>query len=546
MLESKYKRLEYLQSSGTQWIDTGILANDETGMQVDVQYLNNSDTVCIGSRAEITNSRCFIGNASSGYYYGWNIIDYTNRPVHDLNRNILSLNYYNSRKRIFNGTTLTDTLETLYTQTGNIYLFVANNNGSAGYKSSVKMYSAQITQGSTLVRNFIPVLRKSDNEIGMLDLIEGKFYGNAGTGKFTANLDVMYALIQGTPTVQDGRVWGFSTTNYLKLDRILNIDNKTWEYQIKFRLNQKNIAQALGQRLIISTIIGDNNKIRYYTTNSSVFNGDYGSHILSLNQDYYFKIVYNGSSYTSYISKDGKTWEVDITSGTTSIVIPSPSDNGVIGSNLNTNTYIHGTIDLNRSYIKIDDTKYKLQAVVGYTKVGSPTITDGVASGFSASDYLETSADFNNQTAYTNGIIVQVAITMPNTEISETGCPLGFGFSSANLDGFTINVSNILAWRIFGDTNILRNYNKPLVLGQSYVIRGIIENGVATLYCGSDEEHLELYATKTLQLGTYRTPAPATIGCGHKHTTIFTGSIDLNSTYIKINNKLWFNGLPNN
>ena len=205
MLDTKYKRLEYIQSSGTQYIDTGILANDETGMQVDVQWLNNSDTVCIGSRGTSTATRCFIGSATTGFYLSWNELG-SSRPAHNLNRNVLSLNFYNNRKKIFNGTDLSDTLQTLATQTGNIYLFVANDNGSASLKSSVKMYSAQITQGNQLVRNFIPVYDTLTQKYGMWESVQGKFYGNAGTGDFKGSI-VGYTVV-GSPTITDGVVSG--------------------------------------------------------------------------------------------------------------------------------------------------------------------------------------------------------------------------------------------------------------------------------------------------------------------------------------------------
>jgi len=39
-----------------------------------------------------------------------------------------------------------------------------------------------------LVRDFIPVLRKSDNKPGMLDKVNNVFYTNAGTDEFTYEL----------------------------------------------------------------------------------------------------------------------------------------------------------------------------------------------------------------------------------------------------------------------------------------------------------------------------------------------------------------------
>jgi hypothetical protein len=38
---------------------------------------------------------------------------------------------------------------------------------------------------NVLVRDFIPCYRKSDNEIGLYDVVNGVFYANAGSGTFT-------------------------------------------------------------------------------------------------------------------------------------------------------------------------------------------------------------------------------------------------------------------------------------------------------------------------------------------------------------------------
>ena len=46
------------------------------------------------------------------------------------------------------------------------------------------VYSLKIYDGDTAVREFIPCYRKSDNIIGMYDLVNGKFYTNSGTEEF--------------------------------------------------------------------------------------------------------------------------------------------------------------------------------------------------------------------------------------------------------------------------------------------------------------------------------------------------------------------------
>lgn len=56
----------------------------------------------------------------------------------------------------------------------------------------MKLYGIKIYNASSmLIGNFIPCYRKSDNVIGMYDLVGNKFYTNQGSGAFTkgANID---------------------------------------------------------------------------------------------------------------------------------------------------------------------------------------------------------------------------------------------------------------------------------------------------------------------------------------------------------------------
>ena len=46
------------------------------------------------------------------------------------------------------------------------------------------LYSAQIKQGNTILHNYVPCYRKTDNVIGVYDTVTGTFYTNDGTGTF--------------------------------------------------------------------------------------------------------------------------------------------------------------------------------------------------------------------------------------------------------------------------------------------------------------------------------------------------------------------------
>ena len=68
--------------------------------------------------------------------------------------------------------------------TTNMFLLALNDVGTAGYFLSAKLYSCQIYDGDTLVRDFIPI-KTTTNIYGLWDKVNRIFYSNAGTGTFT-------------------------------------------------------------------------------------------------------------------------------------------------------------------------------------------------------------------------------------------------------------------------------------------------------------------------------------------------------------------------
>ena len=69
------------------------------------------------------------------------------------------------------------------------YLGATNRNGSATLKPKLKIYGCKFYQDGVLIRDFIPCYNKTINKIGLYDLVESKFYTNAGTGEFLKGID---------------------------------------------------------------------------------------------------------------------------------------------------------------------------------------------------------------------------------------------------------------------------------------------------------------------------------------------------------------------
>ena len=65
-------------------------------------------------------------------------------------------------------------------------LFALDYGTSFEYQCAARLYGCKCYDNGNLIRNFIPVIYVWNNEVGLLDLVEGKFYRNVGTGTFTA------------------------------------------------------------------------------------------------------------------------------------------------------------------------------------------------------------------------------------------------------------------------------------------------------------------------------------------------------------------------
>lgn len=175
-------KIEYLQSSGTQYIDTGIAPDDNTHFKVDVAISNSGD-IQFGC---YYNQRFHLGKYSGKFHFGIGG-QYLNTITQDTSRHIFEIDS-NGTGTIdgtdysvgsgYTGTTLS---------TRNIYLF-ARNDGTPGKFVIGNLYSVQISQGGVLVRDMYPV---RVGQVGyMYDKISKRLFGNSGTGTFTLGPDI--------------------------------------------------------------------------------------------------------------------------------------------------------------------------------------------------------------------------------------------------------------------------------------------------------------------------------------------------------------------
>ena len=166
---------------------------------------------------------------------------------------------------------------------------------------------------------------------------------------------------------------------------------------------------------------------------------------------------------------------------------------------------------------------------VGYEKVGNPTIVDGVASGFSSSNCLQLNSYLQPGT---NPWKVQIKATPNNVGNSQIICDSYY---------FRINQA--------GGVNSL--YLTLYSEGDAYnsVVGTITNNTPFSLLLDCiDGKNVNVFLNDVLET-TINLPSGLRNGAnylkiGSDGNVYFTGSIDLNNTYIKVNGVPWFTGKP--
>ena len=180
------RRLSYLESTGTQWIDTGIIPDSATACH----YYGQATT----SPATYTVSNGF-GEIETGKRYGFtysksgSVLQFVNyRSIMDFNVgdyhmfsvdltpvnagmqfNFVNISTHDSRMETMSGTISPSTTCTLF--------------GVNGHPFSTRVYSFSMTKNQTVLLDLFPVLDRQ-NVPCMFDKVSWIMFYNQGTGQF--------------------------------------------------------------------------------------------------------------------------------------------------------------------------------------------------------------------------------------------------------------------------------------------------------------------------------------------------------------------------
>lgn len=184
-LPLEYQEVEYIQSSWTQYIDTGISANQYLSYEADFQAVwTTNDTQLFWARTGATSARFWL-MVFSGIFHMMVGNSGTFNVTVDTNRHKCSvfLNNWNFTSSWDWASADSGSVGTSVYVNQNFRLFGMNYTGG---NCPMKLYSFKLyTWSSTLVRNFVPCYRKADTVIWLYDLANNTFYTNSWTWTFT-------------------------------------------------------------------------------------------------------------------------------------------------------------------------------------------------------------------------------------------------------------------------------------------------------------------------------------------------------------------------
>lgn len=191
VFNNNYQKLEYIQSTGTQYIDTGFKATPNTVVDIDFQFTEVSTLQqrlfgASTSNASYLNYHMYINGAGA---WAYSFIDgsgnwATTNVTADTNKHHIRFNMPSGQFIIDNNSyAIASSTRTKTTETN---MYIMNGAITSSPNAKMKLYAFKMYDKNELVRDMIPVKRKSDNAIGLYDKVTKKFYANAGTGTFTA------------------------------------------------------------------------------------------------------------------------------------------------------------------------------------------------------------------------------------------------------------------------------------------------------------------------------------------------------------------------
>ena len=419
-------------------------------------------------------------------------------------------------------------------------------------------YDPQLNYTIDTTHDYPPVLQFNENVIAPDDVeIETNRYLIAPYGQDYLIIDNgedvdNFTRVGDVNIYSNGISNNFSNTNYIKFqgytspvtsfEFVLHIKTpQNWRSGVDSEtlgLNQAdykgimlyfagaNTANVGKLGLVIENVIG-----------SSWYDSGFSSYIFETNTEYYIKTTFSDNLWNVYYSSDNLNWTEIL-----SLIAPYPTadDNYCLGNSISSwsgNNWFTGSIYLNDTYIKINDEIWWKptwkRLYPQYQPIGAINITNGIANYFSSNNYIRI---LNFQPGSSKWEITTKVIVTSN---STTQCIFGCYENRYYCPYLRIYNGKLTLYLSSNGSS----WNIASNVTSSYTFTANTWHTVTLSWTGSQYKvivdgttHITVNSTTAIIRNSY----PLCIGKYISSTYLLTGTIDLNETYVKINNQIVF------
>lgn len=182
-----YTPIEYIESTGTQYINTGYNPNGNSQYELEITNSTVNGVLFGAYNSTWTDGSGLYTNVGGGYnhwrHYASNT-DTGHKSVASehiiMNKGVLTIN----------DTTYMNSPTASFTVNYPLWVFAGNMKGNVEQPVRCRLHYFKILENNNLLHHFIPVIRKSDSVVCLYDLVTQQFFVNVGTGVFVAGGEV--------------------------------------------------------------------------------------------------------------------------------------------------------------------------------------------------------------------------------------------------------------------------------------------------------------------------------------------------------------------
>ncbi len=206
----EYEEVDYIESSGTQYIDTGVKGSAKNRIELDLQYVGNTSNYQMNGLYDENGMRNDIGLSDSNVFWGVSTNSVTSETVADNERHTYFIDCTDGSYGIDGVTIGSVTPATVEDTTLNVLLGARKNVTKVDGYCYEKIFSGKYYIDGTLVRNFQPI-KIETGTYALIDKVNNKAYFNAGTGSFTGGniqtpKELEYIESTGTQYIDTGYI----------------------------------------------------------------------------------------------------------------------------------------------------------------------------------------------------------------------------------------------------------------------------------------------------------------------------------------------------